>query len=201
MTENQNPSGSQDQSPVDSGMEKKDMVAFETYQKTLQEAKSAKATKNELVKQNEELMNRLKSIEESEMQKQGEWQKMAELRAEEARKATERANMLEKDMNDTWKLQAFFDKLPGKLRSNEYLTHVDLESIAIDPETRAIEESSVEQVVSSFMEKHASLVEMRKSGGLPSDAPRPATKKSFNEMSAAERSVLTLDAIKATMKR
>lgn len=202
MTDQKSPSGMPEENLVDSMQERKDdVVAYETYQKSLAQEKSLREREKALKAQLSEYETRLKEIEEKKLHEDGEFQKIANLKAEEAEKWKERATMLEKDMNDTWKLNAFFNKLDGKLKNNDYITFVDLDSIAIDPETRQVEESSVDKVVSSFMEKHSHLVEVKKASGLPSDAPRTAAKKSLSEMSDNERRMFMKDQLQILQQR
>jgi hypothetical protein len=194
MTDQANPSGMPDENLVGDNQEKKDFVAYETYQKTLAQEKAAKEKLREYE-------TRFKQIEETKLKEEGEYKKIAEIRAEEARKEKQRADSLEKDMNDTWKLQAFFEKLPGNLKSNDYLTHVDIDSIVLDPETRQVEMASIEKVVNSFMEKHSGLVDIKKSSGLPSEAAKPAAKKSLNEMSESERMAFMKDSLMSSLQK
>ena len=194
MTDQKNSSGMPDKDLVGSSQEKENVVAYETYQKTLAQEKAAKEKLREYE-------TRFKEMEEKKLHEDGEFQKIANLKAEEAEKWRAKANELEKDITDTWKLNAFFNKLDGKLKNNEYISFVDLESIAIDPETRQVEQSSVDKTVSSFMEKHSHLVDMKKSSGLPSDAPKQAAKKSLREMSESERMAYMRDNLMAIPNR
>jgi len=194
MTDQENPSGMPEENLVGSAQEKENVVAYETYQKTLAQEKAAKEKLREYEA-------RFKEMEEKKLHEDGEFQKIANLKAEEAEKWRSKASELKKDITDTYKLNAFFNKLDGKLKNNEYISFVDLENIAIDPETRQVEQSSVEKVVSSFMEKHSHLVDIKKSSGLPSDAPKQAAKKSLKEMSEQERMVYMRENLMAIQNR
>lgn len=170
-------------------------VSYQSYQKAVDEVKSAKAKA-------QELESRLSAIEEAKLNEQGDYKKLVELRESRIKEletqlkgvASERDNVL-RENQDTWKLQAFHSALDGKIKKPEYLSFVDLESIVIDPETKQVDASSVQNVVSSFMENYSDLVEKKSFKGLPSDAPRGAVKKSFNQMTLDEKRAVSRAAI------
>jgi vacuolar-type H+-ATPase subunit I/STV1 len=184
MTDVKKPSGQPENDLVDQTKEKKDVVAYETYQKTLAQEKNLRAKTQELESELNSLKNAQREAEEAKLNEKGEFKKLVELREQEIEKLREKISFVEKDrdgykgnLDDTYKLQAFYDKLPGKIKRKEYLGFVDLESIIVDPETGDIDSSSVQNVVSGFIERHGDLIESSKFGGLPADAPMGSSKK------------------------
>ena len=199
-------SGDSQQTPVENEG-KNDVVAYESYQKVLNEKKNVQARMGELQSQLNELLDAQKAQEEAKLNEAGEYQKLAQLKDQkiaELQSMVESANsersQVKRDLEDTWKLQAFYQKLNGTVKRNEYLSFVDLDSIVIDPETRQVDETSVENVVGKFMESHGDLVHVKKAASLPSDAPRK-TAKSFGDMSLNERKGAMASVIAQNMVR
>ena len=195
MSDLNQPSGQPDENLVDSVKDKKEFVAYETYQKTLAQEKAAKEKARELESKISEYENAKKMQEETKLNEKGEFKKLVELREKEIeRLKNEMTNLSQErdnykgNLDDTYKLQAFYDKLPGKIKRKEYLGFVDLDSIVIDPESGNVDSDSVQNVVSNFVERYGDLIEQSKFGGLPSDAPKGSTRK-YN---ASEWKTLTL---------
>lgn len=205
MTDQNVSSGEANQEPV-ANEGKNDVVAYESYQKVLNEKKNVQAKMSEIEKQYNEMLAAQKAQEEAKLNEQGEYQKLVELKDQKIKELESKMNeafqeksMVKKDLEDTWKLQAFYQKLNGNVKRNEYLSFVDLDSIVIDPETRQVDETSVENVVSKFMENHGDLVQVRKPASLPSDAPKGRAPKSFNDMSKSEQSGVMQELISRSM--
>ena len=78
-------------------------------------------------------------------------------------------DQVKRSEEETWKLQAFYSKLPGKIERTEYLAHANIDSIVYDRESRSCDEASVELVVNEFMKQHGRLVK-------PVDAPKTPIK-------------------------
>lgn len=184
MSDVKEPSGQPEENLVDSVKEKKDVVAYETYQKTLAQEKAAKQKALELEEKLNEILNAQKSQEEAKLNEKGEFKKLVELREQEIKKLQDQINSISKErdnykgnLDDTYKLQAFYDKLPGKIKRKEYLSFVDLDSIVVDPETGNIDSGSLQNVVSGFVENYGDLIEQNKFSGLPGDAPKGSSRK------------------------
>ena len=183
-------------------------VRTEHLKKVLSEKKNLQAKFGELQGQMNELISSQKAQEEAKLNEAGEFKKLAELKDQKISELQAQIDSVAKerdafkgDLNDTWKLQAFYSKLNGTVKRNEYLSFVDLDGIVIDPETRQVDETSVENVVAKFMENHGDLVQTKKVGSLPSDAPKGVSPKSFSEMSSGEQSVAMQKILAANMKR
>lgn len=141
---------------------KKDVVAYETYVKTVDEVKSLK--------------NKLKEIEERDnltkektLKEQNEWKALAEAKEKQLLEEKEKTKQFESTLTESFKISAFTKHLNGKLRSDEYFDHVDLDKIVFNPETKRVDEESVKAVVADFVKKHPHLIEFRK-GKLPNES-------------------------------
>ena len=184
------PSGNDDKTPV-ADDHKKDTVAYETFQKALSEKKLAQskfAESESIVSQMQSKIDayalRDRQMEEEKLNEQGEHQKVIEIRNQElaearAMIAESKANEVSarENLQDTWKLQAFYEQLPGKIKNQEYLSFVDLNSIVFYPDTNRVDETSVKDSVSKFMEKHRDLVTTSNNIRLPNDAPNAHSRK------------------------
>ena len=135
-----------------------------------------------------EIESKTKQEEEEKLKQNGEIQKLLDLREQKIAdmenklgEAESRAAKSEKAIMDTWKLNHFYEKLPGKLKRKEYLTFVDLEGIVCNPETGDIDADSVDKVVGSFVENHNHLIERGSGGRLPGDAARKQSQISYEQ--------------------
>lgn len=159
-------------------------VDYKTYSKVLDKLKATE-------KQNKSLEERLgllegkeksaeeknKSLEEGKLIEKGEYKKLLELREKEIletkaalEKSKNEINASKKDLADTWKLQSFYDKLPGKIKRREYLDFVPLDEIVFNPESGEIDMTSVETTVNKFMEQFPDLVDTSHIKALPGNA-------------------------------
>ena len=168
--------------------QEKQTVAYESYQKVLGEKKAMQAKLNSLIEEQAQ-------AEEARIAEQGDYKQMAEHRERQLRETQAQMETIvaerdsvNKNLHDTWKLQAFYKELPGNVKKTEYLNFVDLDSIVINPDTREVESSSVKAVASDFMANYADLVETKTFKGLPGDAPRGGiTKKPLSQMNMKEQ--------------
>lgn len=182
------PSGDEDKKLVADDQVKKDnVVAYDTYQKSIAQEKAARARANEAETKLNDLLNARKLDEENKLNEKGEYKKLVELRenelSETRKKLAEtegRERETQASLQDTWKLSAFFEELPGHVKRQEYLNFVDLDSIVIDPETRRVDKASVQSAASKFMESYADLVDTKKFNGLPGNAAAPGNSKRYS---------------------
>lgn len=184
MTDEQNISGGEPTEQAVPVKKEKNVVDYASYQKAVSEAKAAKERAKMAETSLEEMLKSQSQAEEAKLNEQGEFQKIAELKEEELRKIkaeldaeAKRSAELSQTLIDSHKLDALRSKLPGKFKRPEYQNFVDLDSIVIDPESGRAEESSVNNVASSFMENHSSLLDLSNFKGLPSDAPKGSAAK------------------------
>ena len=199
MTEKQTDSSGVTEAEAGGKDQEKQTVAYESYQKVLGEKKAFQAKFNELQEQFNSVMDTQKQAEANRLSEEGDYKKLLELREKEIQDFKAKVDTLSqerdgaiKENRDTWKLQAFYQELPGKIKKTEYLNFIDLDSIVFDPETREIDPASLKSTVSSFMENYSDLVDTKQFKSLPSDAPREPKAKSLNDLSREERLQLVL---------
>jgi len=135
-------------------------VSYETYQKVLNEAKKAK----ELAKQ---LAEDKAKAEEKRLAEQNEWKTLAEQYKAKFEQTSTILSEQEKSIVNGLKYQEFEKHLGGRLKKRDYATFIDFEKIAINPETKSVDEESVKTVVSGFLKEHSALVEFQGGAKLP----------------------------------
>jgi len=187
MTEEKSGSATTDTGSASTGNE--EMISYSTHKRLLSQRKSDQEKMRDLEKQLETINTETKSNADAELEKQGEYKKLLETRNAELDKARGDNSLLATELTNTWKKQAFFGKLKGKLRKPEYEKFVDYSNIALDPETKLVDDESVNLAVNSFMDNYADLLETTSVRTLPANAPTNQTPQSINSMSQAERQV------------
>jgi vacuolar-type H+-ATPase subunit I/STV1 len=168
------------------GQEKRDQVSYDTYQKLLSQRKKDQERLNALEKERQELLDRTKQEEESKLNEKGEFKKIIELRESKISELAEKIAMLEANANGLQnelitrkKLEAFISKLPARLVDREYLKLVDFDEIIVDPDSKEIDERSLETLVGTFVKKHGRLLETKKTN-MPNEAATGSTKIEYD---------------------
>lgn len=157
-----------------------DKVAYSTYKKAISELNNNRAARKELEQQLNEYRAREEQVEKEKLEQQGEYKKLLDLERKKNEEFLRERDEYKNSLITAHKLNAFKEKLPGRLASNEYYAFVDVNDIAIDPETNAIDESSVEATVNNFLTRHSRLVEST-GKKLPNDAPQSRSPLSYEE--------------------
>jgi len=161
--------------------ENEDVVKYETYKKVLSQHKRSQQEALELKQRLDVIEKREREREEALLTEQGEYKKLLELerkRSEEKSKEAERSAQM---LLETHKLNAFREKLPGKLKHNSYYSFVPTDSIVIDPESGIIDDNSLSSVVSDFLKHHSALVESPSKKDLPWNASTNSSRLSYEE--------------------
>lgn len=124
-------------------------VSYETYLKTLDEAKSAKSR----LKANEDALNK---IQEEKMKADGDWKGLLEARENRIKELSEQSELLNKKysslnerITNSQKLSMVISKLGGNL-DEKYFGLIDLQEIKTNPETGEIDDMSATKVAESF---------------------------------------------------
>jgi len=167
---------------------KKDKVLYETHQKLLTQLKKGQ----EKLKTQEDQLAVFeadkKAFEEKQLNDDGEVRKILELRDKEITDlkteittVTGDKEGLQRSIADSVKLNAFYEKLPGKIKRQEYFNFVDLKQIVVDPESGEPDSGSVDLAVNSFMESYSDLVDAKGFKPPPGDAPYGSTKLTKDE--------------------
>ena len=225
----ENPSGN-DQQQDDGKTSQADQVSYETYKKTLNQVKSkqeklqgleselenANKALAELKAEQDAAKREKERIQEEQMLKQGKAEKVLEMKMQQWEEEKKRLiedldkernlrTETDKTLEEATKLQAFFDKLPGKLKHRDYAAHIDIEKIIVNPETGEIDEESVQSEVNKFMEYHKDLVDTKSFKSLPGYAPNgsPAyvTRENFKNLSLNDMKKEMPNAVKEARRK
>ena len=191
MTE-ENTSGESTSAPVENT---EDKVAYSTYKKVLTEKKNLHERMRSLQDQVDAINKEKQSSEQKKLEEQGEYKKILEIRQKEVEAMKADNELLAKELQHTWKKQAFYGKLKGSLRKPEYEQFIDLETIALDPESHQVNPESVDIAVNQFMEKYGDLVAQTAAKTIPGQAPQHYAPKSIGSMNSAEKQ----DALKGAL--
>ena len=171
----------QDSSGTTEKQTEQDKVAYDTYRRVLSEAKKLK----EQVKLYEEEKNK---GNEDRLKEQQQYKTLAETYKTQLEQKSKLLEEQESSIVNGMKYQEFEKHLNGKLKSKDYATFIEFEKIAIDPETKRIDEESVKSVVSKFVKEHSSLVDFGGGAKLPNQAARAGSVggKDINSMTSKE---------------
>ena len=178
----QNADSVQTQEPVVQPDATSGKVSYETYQKVLGEAKKAK----ELVRV---LAEEKAKANEKMLVEQNQWKTLAEQYKSKLDETTNILNEQEKSIVNGLKYHEFEKHLGGKLKNKDYASFIDFEKIAINPESKTVDEESVKSVVNEFLKAHSPLVEFQSGSKLPQDAGAGFDSKrnvSIKEMTTAQ---------------
>ena len=146
---NQGTSGSNTNPGGEGEKSKEKSVSYETYLKTLDEAKTAKSK----LKANEDALIK---IQEEKMKAEGDWKGLLEARESRIKELTEQSETLNKKystlnerITNSQKLSMVISKLGGNL-DEKYYGLIDLQDIKTNPETGEIDDMSATKVAESF---------------------------------------------------
>ena len=182
------------------------------HKKLLEQLKRAQVQNKELVEVVQKYNEQQKMIEEKKLIESGEVQKILELRDREANELKQKLEVLgkakdeaDRTVADTWKLQAFYEKLPGKIKRRDYLGYVPLDKIAFDPTTGDIDIRSVDEAVNTFMEKYPELVDTKAFGRIPGEAAQmnisQLTPERFKDIPLKEMRLKAAEAVRLAKKK
>jgi hypothetical protein len=147
----------------------KGTVAYDTYKKAVDEAKAAKAKVAEFEKAKRE-------SEEAALKEQGNYKKILEEREKELKETREKLSGTEKKISDSRKMNAFLGSIAGDV-PKQYWSLIDLDDVAVDPETGMPDESSVKRAADKFEKEYGEVIKKPSKGKLPNDAPKGGSAK------------------------
>lgn len=143
---------------------KKDSVAYETYQKVLSEKKK---TAERLAVLEAEKAAR----EKQEMEAKGEYQKLIELEKKRADEALAKVSAFEEQMTQGKKLRALLNALGGQV-DDKFLGFLPIDQIALDPETKEVNLTSVASVAEQIKKQYPEFIKNPNAPRLPNMAPQ-----------------------------
>jgi len=149
---------------------KGDQVAYETYKKSVDDAikyrQRAKDLKAEIEKRDAEA----KIAETKRLEEQGNWKKIAENAQIERDKAIEELTGMKSTQVQAKKLDAVLRAAGGQIE-RKFWGLIDIDEVAINPETGLIDEMSVTKAVDKIRKEYPEIIRTKGNAGLPADAP------------------------------
>lgn len=134
-----------------------------------------------VLKKNKELLGKLKAAqeklaeierknqetEEARLKEQGEFKKLAEARQKKLEENEARLKQIETNLQNGKKLSAFLKAAPVK---DKFWDIIDLDKIAVDPETGEPDATSVQQYADIFKQTYSEVLDVQKKPGMPNQS-------------------------------
>lgn len=147
-------------------------VQYGTYKRTVDQLKASQSNASTLQSELDTYKEKERIAEEKRLSEQGEYQKLLEIEREKNKVSEAKNTEHERTMLNAHKLNAFREKLPGKLKNNAYYDFVDIDNIIIDPTSGVIDDSSLDVVVNGFIKDHSALIDSANMADLPGNAAK-----------------------------
>lgn len=152
--------------------EQGDSVSIDTHRRLLAQRKKDQQRIQDANARLAEFEEMERQKQQTELEAKGEYDKILKAKDEELQALRARTEAEAKARIDSAKEAAFINSLPGKLRNQSYLSYMDKEAIAIDPDTGNVDQGSLKQAVDKFVQEHGILIEgQAKSTSLPNQSP------------------------------
>jgi hypothetical protein len=148
----------------------KDHVSYDTYRRTVNEAKNEREARRKLEAELAEVRKRDKAIEEQELAKKGEYEKLLQLREQENQTLKQQLDSYSTQFKRASKLNAFI-KAAGTELDDKWLGLIDVDSIATRPDAEnEIDQMSVQSAVETFRKTWPEAFKP-KGSSIPADMP------------------------------
>lgn len=154
-------------------------VSYPTYNRTLTQLKNAKTQKQELAEENARLKAELEGRDRAKLEEQGDYQKLLSAERERAKALEVEASAHKQKLNefvkretDARKFVAFVDALGVDIDRELASYLVNLDEIAMDPDSGEVDKVTLSRYAESFRKKWPKVVAMSVPGaGLPNGKP------------------------------
>jgi hypothetical protein len=171
----------------------KDVVKYETYQRTVGQYKKASEENAELRKRLQDLEKAEKARVEQDLLEQNKYKDLLDLREKEAQAAKAELEELKHARIEARKLDAVLKHIQGHV-SSEYWVLIDTNKVIINPNTNEIDEASVDLVAKEFVKRHSRLIDfpnsnnarMDNKGAIPNGSGK-LTRDEWIKLGATER--------------
>lgn len=172
MTVTPNASGGSDETSVGDATQKKDVVAYETHQRLLSEKKKEAERAAAAEKKLEEFEAKERQRENEELERQKNYEQLLKNREQELKDAQEKLSKVDSERVFARKIDAFLKTLGGDLPEH-YWTLIPLDSIALDPTTKAVDEMTVAKAVEDYRKMYPETIKVPgQMPNMPNAAPQ-----------------------------
>jgi len=151
--------------------QQQDVVSYDSHRRLLSEKKKLQSQHEETLKRLQELENQQKEAEERKLAEKEDFKKLLELREKELKEERERFSKLDMRVKEGKKMSSFLHSLGTEL-DQKYWSLVDLDQIAVNPETGDPDPSSIQEVVEKFKSNFSEVIVNRDAARLPNDSAR-----------------------------
>lgn len=155
-------------------------------ERILAESKKYKEGYQNFKAEKEEIARLKAQADEEKLREKGQYDVLLKQREERLKELESELNSYKSEVQSrdeailNFKKAAAFEKeLGGKLKKDAYWSHVDFESIAIDPNTGKIDSHSLNKVAESFKSDFNELVDYGNIGNLPNSNPQGSGKLTY----------------------
>jgi hypothetical protein len=184
----ENKPNSQDPNPADPGEGAPRQVSYDSYKKAVDEAKAAK-------KRLDDFERKEKDREEASLKEQGNFKKLLEQREAELKDTQKKLTDLDSKISNSRKLNSVLGAIGSEI-PKQYWGLIDLEQIAVDPDSGLPDESSIKKAAEEFRKQFPEVIKTTK-GKLPNDAPGGAGSLGFAAEIKAAKTQKEFDAVMA----
>jgi len=167
--ENPNPESGADDPADPTPAASKQTVSYDSHQKLLKEKKAIQARLADFEKKEKEAA-------EAKAKADGNYKQLLEERDKKIAELEGTVSEGNKRWESTAKLNAFLDSVDGEI-PKQYWSLIDIENIAINPETELPDEMSVKEAVKKFSKTYPDVVKKRTGSKLPNTPPQGANRK------------------------
>jgi hypothetical protein len=159
----------------------KDQISRDAYEKLLSQRKKDQEKLKELESFRQEILTKKQEEELKLAEEKGEFRKILEQRERELNETKSKLTDYERTFTNSVKLNAVLNKLPGRLLKNEYSSFIELDAVAIDPESGEVDTRTVEEVANKFIKEHSFLLKAKGNNQLPNDNASPTKTLTYEE--------------------
>lgn len=157
-----------------------------TNERLLEESKKYKDHYQEVKSKQAEVESQKAVAEEERLRKEGNFQILLEQKEKRLKELedqltgeAEKVKVRDTAISNFKKAQAFERELGGKIKKQDYWKHVDFDSIALNPETGAVDMDSLASVAQSFVKDYKELIDFGAAGNLPNGSANGSGSKTL----------------------
>jgi rRNA maturation endonuclease Nob1 len=160
-----------------------DKVEYATYKRAMDDVFKLKSELEKATGQIQAIQSEKEKAEREKLEKQGEWQKLAETAQSELKTWKEKFEGLNATIVDSKKANAIASRLPGTLKPDFYHM-LNIDAIVVNPATGEVDETSAVKAAEEFVKKYPELVIPRDTPNLPNGQPKGKGGLSYEEWTA-----------------
>jgi len=150
-----------------------DKVSHKSYLKVLGEKKKMQEQLGSITKELEDIRETQRKTEEGKLKENKEWQKLAEQRGEDLETLKAKISQNEVQTQEARKLESFLEALPAPL-DRRYWGLIDLDKIAVNPDSKEVDEMSVTKAVENFQTQYPEVIINPNGPKITTKNPRPS---------------------------